>query len=136
MPRPPAGRNYDYPVPYEGRMVRQQLARMVHDAAALHNALRDTDDLPAWVLLKVNTAEDRLHAAADYMRYKVSPGLNAFDAAITPVQYAVPSTEYGTTELTEGQKTFNLFALLALGGAFIAYVEAKDWLASRKKRKA
>lgn len=131
------GRNFDYPVPYEGRMVRQQLARMVHDAAALHNALRDTDDLPAWVLLKVNTAEDRLHAAADYMRYKVSPGLNAFDAAsVTPVQYALPAREYAGPELTEEQKAFNLFALIALGGAFIAYVEAKDWLAARKKRKA
>jgi hypothetical protein len=129
------GRNFDYPVPYEGRMVRQQLARMVHDAAALHNALRDTDDLPAWVLLKVNTAEDRLHAAADYMRYKVSPGLNAFDAA-TPVQYAARTNEYAGPELTEGQKNFNLFAVIALGGAFIAYVEGKEWLASRKKRKA
>lgn len=130
------GRNYDYPVPYEGRMARQQLARMVHDAAALHNALRDTDDLPAWVLLKINTAEDRLHAASDYMRYKVSPGLNAFDAVTTPVQYSLPPREYAGAELTEGQKTFNLFALIALGGAFIAYVEGKEWLASRKKRKA
>lgn len=130
------GRNFDYPVPYEGRMVRQQLARMVHDAAALHNALRDTDDLPAWVLLKVNTAEDRLHAAADYMRYKVSPGLNAFDAATLPVQYTTPAKEYAGAELTEGQKTANLFALIALGGAFIAYVEVKDWLKARKKRKA
>ena len=82
------------------------------------------------------TAEDRLHAASDYMRYKVSPGLNAFDAVTTPVQYSLPPREYAGAELTEGQKTFNLFALIALGGAFIAYVEGKEWLASRKKRNA
>jgi len=73
------GRNFDYPMPAEGRMARQQLARIAMDSAKLHNALRDDDDLPAWVLLKINTAEDRLHVAADYLRYKVAPGLDAYN---------------------------------------------------------
>lgn len=73
------GRNLDYPMPLEGRMARQQLARIAMDATKLHNALRDDDDLPAWVLLKINTAEDRLHVAADYLRYKVAPGLDAYN---------------------------------------------------------
>ena len=71
-------RNFDYPMPQEGRMARQQLARIAMDASKLHNTLQDDDDLPAWVLLKINTAEDRLHMASDYMRYKVAPGLNAY----------------------------------------------------------
>lgn len=71
-------RNFDYPMPSQGRMAKQQLARMVMDASALYQTLEDDDRLPAWVLLKVNTAEDRLHAAADYIRYKAKPVLNAY----------------------------------------------------------
>jgi hypothetical protein len=77
------GRNLDYPMPLEGRMARQQLARIAMDASRLHNALQDDDDLPAWVLLKINTAEDRLHAAADYLRYKIAPGLDAYNGVAT-----------------------------------------------------
>ena len=74
----PVFRNFDYPEPAQGRMARQQLARIVMDATALHRTLRDNDRLPAWTLLKVSTAEDRLHMAADYLRYKAQPGINAY----------------------------------------------------------
>ena len=74
----PVFRNFDYPEPAQGRMARQQLARIVMDATALHRTLRDNDRLPAWTLLKVSTAEDRLHMAADYLRYKASPEINAY----------------------------------------------------------
>ena len=74
----PVFRNFDYPEPAQGRMARQQLARIVMDATALHRAPHDNDRLPAWTLLKVSTAEDRLHMAADYLRYKASPGINAY----------------------------------------------------------
>lgn len=80
-------RNFDYPMPQEGRMARQQLARIAMDASKLHNTLQDDDDLPAWVLLKINTAEDRLHMASDYMRYKVAPGLNAYQGFGNVVSY-------------------------------------------------
>jgi len=73
-------RNLDYPMPRQGRMVKQQLARMMMDARALYDTLGDDDRLPAWTLLKINTAEDRLHVAADYLRYKARPGPNAYGA--------------------------------------------------------
>lgn len=131
------GRNFDYPFAFDGRMARQQLARIAMDASQLHNALQDDDALPGWVQLKISTAEDRLHMASDYMRYKIAPGLNAFDGtSVAPVSYSASKKGYAGPELTEGQKTLNLLAVVALGGAFIAYVEAKDWLASRKKGKA
>lgn len=75
-----AGRDFDYPINLGGSWVRQQLARIRMDALALHEALRDNDRLPAWVMMKITTAEDRLHSAADYMRYRVKPSLDAFYA--------------------------------------------------------
>lgn len=75
-------RNFDYPMPQQGRMVKQQLARMVMDASALYHTLDDNDQLPAWTLLKINTAEDRLHVAADYLRYKANPDLRAYGSAL------------------------------------------------------
>lgn len=71
-------RNFDYVMPSQGRMAKQQLARMIMDASALYRTLEDDDRLPAWVLLKVNTAEDRLHMASDYIRYKAKPVINAY----------------------------------------------------------
>lgn len=117
------GRNFDYPVPLEGRMVRQQLARIAMDASKLHNALQDDDDLPAWVLLKINTAEDRLHMAADYMRYKVKPGLEAY--------YAGAEASYGADE-SEKKGSATRDFLIFMGGA-VALVTAAD-LYQRWKR--
>jgi hypothetical protein len=112
------GRNFDYPVPLEGRMVRQQLARIAMDASKLHNALQDDDDLPAWVLLKINTAEDRLHMAADYMRYKVKPGLEAYyagaDASTMAAMIAsLPAPAEETGKMS--RKTLNILLGSATG---------------------
>ena len=95
-------RNFDYPMPRQGRMVKQQLARMVMDATALHQTLGDDDLLPAWTLLKINTAEDRLHMASDYLRYKARPGLNAYGdatAAYTAMQQGAQTAGEGTVVL-------------------------------------
>lgn len=73
-------KNYDYPRPMQGRLAKQQLASAAFHASRMYDVLEDDDKLPAWVLMKVNTAEDRLRAAADYMRYKAKPGLDAYDA--------------------------------------------------------
>lgn len=105
------GRNFDYPMPLEGRMARQQLARIAMDAAKLHNALQDDDDLPAWVLLKINTAEDRLHMAADYMRYKVQPGLDAY--------YAGASYGADTSDGTEKKGSFTKDFFILAGGLLL-----------------
>lgn len=74
--------NYDYPRPMQGRLAKQQLASAAFHASRMYDVLDDDDKLPAWVLMKVNTAEDRLRAAADYLRYKAKPGLDAYDAAV------------------------------------------------------
>jgi len=125
------GRNFDYPFAFDGRMARQQLARIAMDASQLHNALRDDDALPGWVQLKISTAEDRLHMAADYMRYKIAPGLNAYDGtSVVPVAYGEATEDEDGLGLAEDQKVFNLLVLLALGGAAVAYIESRD----RKKR--
>lgn len=117
------GRNFDYPIPLEGRMVRQQLSRIAMDAAKLHNALQDDDDLPAWVLLKINTAEDRLHMAADYMRYKVKPGLDAY--------YAGATAAYGADE-PEKKSSYTRDLLVFMGGA-VVLVAAADMYQRWKK---
>ncbi len=117
------GRNLDYPIPLEGRMVKQQLARIAMDAAKLHNALQDDDDLPAWVLLKVNTAEDRLHMAADYMRYKVKPGLEAYYAG----------AGYGADEGTPPTKRSYTKDFLIFAGLAVVGVTALDLYARRTR---
>ena len=126
-------RNFDYPMPQEGRMARQQLARISMDAAKLHNALRDDDDLPAWVLLKINTAEDRLHMAADYMRYKVAPGLDAYQGAEMLTRAA---RGYGVDEddaaREERRKFTNQMVFTGIVFAAIGVFEMRDWLKRRK----
>jgi len=128
-------RNFDYPMPLEGRMARQQLARISMDAAKLHNALRDDDDLPAWVLLKINTAEDRLHMAADYMRYKVAPGLNAYQGTEALSRSA---RAYGADEDDEKKtdEETNKFVRQLIGAgvvfAAIGLYELNDWMKRRK----
>lgn len=94
-------RNYDYPMPQQGRMVKQQLARMVMDASSLYHTLDDDDRLPAWTLLKINTAEDRLHVASDYLRYKARPGLDAYGATSAEAA-ALASMQQGTQKAGEG----------------------------------
>ena len=126
-------RNFDYPMPQEGRMARQQLARISMDAAKLHNALRDDDDLPAWVLLKINTAEDRLHMAADYMRYKVAPGLDAYQGAEMLTR---PARGYGVDEddaaREERRKFTNQMVFTGIVFAAIGVFEMREWLKRRK----
>jgi len=128
------GRNFDYPMPIEGRMARQQLARIAMDAAKLHNALRDDDDLPAWVLLKINTAEDRLHMASDYMRYKISPGLDAYQGA---EMLSRPKRAYGADEDDKkDDEALSKFTRQMIGAGFVIAVigiyEFNDWMKRRK----
>jgi len=62
--------NYDYPKPMHGAMVKQQLARMAMDAQKFYALLDDNDEIPSWVQMQVNVAQDRLGTAADYLDYK------------------------------------------------------------------
>jgi hypothetical protein len=65
-------RNYDYPEPYQGRMVRDQLNTIVESASGLVREIQDTDRMPAWVQYKIATGSDRVTSAADYMRYRIA----------------------------------------------------------------
>ena len=79
-----AYRNYDYPEPYQGRMVRDQLNTIVESASGLVREIQDTDRMPAWVQYKIATGSDRVVSAADYMRHRIaeSPkGVSYGDAA-------------------------------------------------------
>jgi len=122
------GRNLDYPMPLEGRMVRQQLARIVNDATALHNALQDDDDLPAWVQLKINTAEDRLHAASDYLRYKIAPGLDAYNG------FGSAHRAYGASESEERKKLKNTLMLAGVLAAGWGLTSLYDAMSPRRAR--
>ena len=106
-------RNFDYPMPQQGRMVKQQLARMVMDATALYQTLDDNDRLPAWTLLKINTAEDRLHAAADYLRYKARPGLDSYGATAAE---AAAAASFQQTAEDAGKGTALLFGVATVAG--------------------
>jgi hypothetical protein len=79
-----AAANYDYPQPMQGRYAKSLLARVCMDARKLHDTLGDDDRIPAWVIGKVATANDRLHMASDYLRYKAKPGIAAFDYSGVP----------------------------------------------------
>jgi hypothetical protein len=101
-------KNYDYPRPMQGRLAKQQLASASFHASRMYDVLDDDDRIPAWVMMKVNTAEDRLRAAADYMRYKANPSLSAYDAATVKRGMSV---DYGATDepirtLTEGDTRY------------------------------
>jgi len=64
--------NLDYVMPREGEMAQRQLAEIAADATALRAALHPDDNLPAWTQYKISTAQDRLHAASGYLRYKIA----------------------------------------------------------------
>ena len=65
-------RNFDYPMPYHGKMIKQALWNMEHDARSLREKLNDGDHLPQWVHYKIATAADRVNAVNNYMQYDLS----------------------------------------------------------------
>ena len=64
-----AGRNFDYPKPYRGRMAKNALRDMAEQAAQLDQQLLDDDKLPAWVDYFIATASDRMNTVGNYMKY-------------------------------------------------------------------
>ena len=77
-------RNFDYPMPMQGWAAKQMLWQVQQDAAALHDALRNDDRLPAWTLQKLAQGSDRIGVAARYLLYKINantPSYGADDAA-------------------------------------------------------
>jgi hypothetical protein len=66
------GRNFDYPMPQEGRMAKSYLWAIEKDARELRKQLQDSDNLPGWVSAKIVTAQDRIQTVNRYMGHKIA----------------------------------------------------------------
>ena len=64
------GRNLGYGSK-NGAMAKSQLRTIKRTSIELHDAIRDADELPDWVLSKVTVAMDRLTVAKDYILSKL-----------------------------------------------------------------
>lgn len=76
-----AGRNFDYPKPFRGRMAKNALREMARHASTLDTSLQDDDKLPAWVDYYIATSSDRMNTVGNYMQGEIQ----RFQAS-TPVQ--------------------------------------------------
>lgn len=65
-------RNFDYPMPQEGRMAKSYLWSIEQDARQLRKQLEDGDDLPGWVQAKIVTAQDRMQTVNRYLSHKIA----------------------------------------------------------------
>lgn len=63
-----AGRNFDYPKPFRGRMAKNALREMAQQADRLNKSLLDEDSLPAWVDYYIATSSDRMNTVGNYMQ--------------------------------------------------------------------
>jgi len=64
-------RNFDYPMPLEGRMAKSYLWAIEKDARELREQLEDNDNLPGWVQAKIVTAQDRISTVNRYLSHKI-----------------------------------------------------------------
>ena len=64
------GRDLDYGKG-EGRMTRSQLFHIAEYALALHEMIRDEDDLPEWVQSKVAVMANNIGKIKHYLDYKI-----------------------------------------------------------------
>lgn len=64
-------RNFDYPMPYQGKMAKSALHHAARDATQLRNLLQDGDAIPQWVHYKIATAAHDLAKVNRYMQYQV-----------------------------------------------------------------
>ena len=92
--RPINAVNYDYPIPFEGKMAKAYLWQIEQDARALRKQLGDNDNLPGWVNAYVFTSADRVQAASRYMQYQAvrnpeNPILNKRVAVVGAVSLAL-----------------------------------------------
>ena len=105
-------RNFDYPMPMHGHMMRQRLWETGLDARMLYETLRDTDAVPAWTTDKVAVAAHNIGQVSRYLRFKASNPQN-FGAAEASAGAQVP---WGTL-LGVG---LAVYALRALSGKYAA----------------
>lgn len=77
-----APRNFDYPMPQEGRMAKSYLWAVEKDARELRKQLKDSDNLPGWVQSKIVTAQDRIQTVNRYMGHKIARLENDVSTAV------------------------------------------------------
>lgn len=66
-----SGRNFDYPMPMHGRMAKQALTQIAHNANELSTQLQDNDTMPQWVQYFIAVADDRINTITNYMLYNI-----------------------------------------------------------------
>ena len=72
MPAPiPVVRNFDYPMPYQGKMAKSALAQIQRDAGVLRRLLQDGDVIPQWNHYKIATAAHDVAKVRNYLQYKI-----------------------------------------------------------------
>lgn len=123
--------NYDYPQPMHAALIKQKLARLAMDAQKFYAVLDDEDQLPAWVQMQVNIAEDRLHTASDYIRHKARPGVDAYEDEPTGMRRTykgiddVPprqQAEASILSIEERAPEYLRYAFYGLAGVGVYYV--------------
>jgi hypothetical protein len=114
-----AYRNYDYPEPYQGRMVRDQLNTIVESASGLVREIQDTDRMPAWVQYKIATGSDRVVSAADYMRHRIAESPKG-------ATYGDAASDLDRMQDTKKSLTFGMGLLLGAVIAIAALAKSQD----------
>ena len=64
-------RNFDYPMPYHGKMARSSLEQTERDARALRTMLQDGDEIPLWCHYKIAVAAHDIAKVRNYMQYEI-----------------------------------------------------------------
>ena len=70
-PAMPAVRNFDYPMPYQGKMAKSALSQIQRDARVLRKLLRDGDRIPQWNHYKIAVAAHDIAKVRNYLQYKI-----------------------------------------------------------------
>lgn len=64
-------RNFDYPMPYQGKMAKSALSQIERDARALRSMLQDGDLIPQWNHYKIAVAAHDISKVRNYLQYEM-----------------------------------------------------------------
>jgi len=90
-------RNFDYPMPYQGKMAKSALYNIENNARNLRQQLRDGDAIPQWNHYKIATADKDLTMVNNYLSYKImdyyQQGGTAIDIAMSQISCDLTSED-------------------------------------------
>ena len=93
-------RNFDYPMPYQGKMAKSALYNIENNARNLRQQLRDGDAIPQWNHYKIATADKDLSTVNNYLSYKImdyyQQGGTAIDIAMSQISCDLTSEDHVT----------------------------------------